>query len=112
MAILIILTKQESVYISGDTIMTQSVRDALSHLKPDISIINAGTASLDFGKPILMSINEQLDIIKTAPNKVIAVHLDAFNHCLTSRSMLKDAVSKEGLSEKVIIPLDGELLEI
>jgi L-ascorbate metabolism protein UlaG (beta-lactamase superfamily) len=106
------LPNEKSIYISGDTILTPSVRDALSDLKPDISILNAGTATLDFGKPILMTVNEQLEFMKTASNVVIAVHLDAFNHCLTSRSMLKDAVSKAGLSEKVMIPLDGELIEI
>lgn len=106
------LPDEKTIYISGDTIMTQSVRNVLSDMKPDISILNAGTATLDFGKPILMSISEQLDFIKTAPNKVVAVHLDAFNHCLTSRSMLREAVSKEGLSEKVIIPADGELMDI
>jgi hypothetical protein len=52
-----------------------------------------------------------LDFIRTAPGKVIAVHLDAFNHCLTTRDILRDAVSKEGLSGKVMIPADGELME-
>ena len=108
----IALPAEKTIYISGDTIMTDSVRNVLSDLKPDISILNAGTATLDFGKPILMSISEQIDFIKTAPNKVVAVHLDAFNHCLTSRSLLRDAISNEGLSEKVIIPTDGELIEI
>jgi hypothetical protein len=63
------------------------------------------------GRPILMPVNELLDFIRTAPGKVIAVHLDAFNHCLTTRDILRDAVSKEGLSGKVMIPADGELME-
>jgi hypothetical protein len=92
--------------------MTQTLRHVLSDLRPDISIVNAGMATLDFGRPILMPIQEQLDFIRTAPGKVIAVHLDAFNHCLTSRDILRDAVSKEGLSHKVMIPADGELMEI
>jgi hypothetical protein len=83
----------------------------LNDLRPDISILNAGTAILDFGRPILMPLNELLDFTRTAPGKVIAVHLDAFNHCLTTRAMLRDAVTKEGLSGKVIIPADGELME-
>ena len=64
------------------------------------------------GRPILMAIHELLDFIRTAPGKVIAVHLDAFNHCLTTRDILRDAVSKEGLSGKVMIPADGELMEL
>jgi len=105
------LSGDKTIYISGDTVMTQTIRHVLNDLRPHISILNAGTAALDFGRPILMTINEQLDFIRTAPGKVIAVHLDAFNHCLTTRDILRDAVSKEGLSDKVIIPADGELME-
>jgi L-ascorbate metabolism protein UlaG (beta-lactamase superfamily) len=101
----------KSIYISGDTVMTRTVRNVLNDLRPDVSILNAGTAALDFGKPILMPLDEQLDFIRTAPGMVIAVHLDAFNHCLTTRAILRDAVSKEGLADKVIIPTDGELME-
>jgi L-ascorbate metabolism protein UlaG (beta-lactamase superfamily) len=104
------LPGDKSIYISGDTVMTQTVRNVLNDLRPDISILNAGTAVLDFGRPILMPLDEQLDFIRTAPGKVIAVHLDAFNHCLTTRAILRDAVLKEGLSSKVIIPEDGELM--
>ena len=92
--------------------MTQTVKHVLNDLRPDISILNAGTAILDFGRPILMPIDEQLDFIRTAPGKVIAVHLDAFNHCLTNREILRNAVSKEGLAGKVMIPADGELMEL
>ena len=105
------LPGDKSIYISGDTVMTQTVRAVLNDLRPDVSILNAGTAVLDFGKPILMPLDEQLDFIRTAPGKVIAVHLDAFNHCLTTRAILSDAVLKGGLSGKVIIPADGELME-
>ena len=105
------LPGDKSIYISGDTVMTQTVKHVLNDLRPDISILNAGTAILDFGRPILMPLNELLDFTRTAPGKVIAVHLDAFNHCLTTRAMLRDAVTKEGLSGKVIIPADGELME-
>jgi L-ascorbate metabolism protein UlaG (beta-lactamase superfamily) len=105
------LPGDKTIYISGDTVMNQTVRHVLNDLRPDISILNAGTATLDIGRPILMPINEILDFIKAAPGKVIAVHLDAFNHCLTTRSMLRAAVLKEGLSDKVMIPEDGELME-
>jgi hypothetical protein len=92
--------------------MTQTVRHIMNDLRPDISILNAGTATLDFGRPILMMINEQLDFIRMAPGKVVAVHLDAFNHCLTTRDILRGEVLKAGLSEKVIIPQDGELMDL
>lgn len=105
------LPGEKTLYISGDTILNQTVRHILTDLRPDIAVLNAGTATLDLGKSILMPMSELLDFIRIAPGKVIAVHLDALNHCLTTRAMLKDAVAKEGLSDKVIIPADGELME-
>lgn len=102
---------EKSIYISGDTVMTETVRHVLNNLKPSISILNSGTATLDFGRPILMTISEQMAFIRTAPGTVIAVHLDAFNHCLTTRDKLRDTVSKEGLSYKVVIPDDGDVME-
>ena len=106
------LPGEKSIYISGDTVMTQTVRHVLNNLQPYVFILNAGTATLDFGRPILMPIDEQMDCIRTAPGKIIAVHLDAFNHCLTTRAILRDSVSKEGLQGKVLIPEDGELMEL
>jgi L-ascorbate metabolism protein UlaG (beta-lactamase superfamily) len=108
---LIELPGEPTVYISGDTVFNQTVRDVLTNRRPDISIINAGTAALDLGRPILMPLEELINFIRTASGKVIAVHLDAFNHCLTNRNILREAVLKEGLSDKVVIPADGELLE-
>jgi len=102
----------KTIYISGDTVMTQTVRQVLDDLRPDISILNAGTATLDIGRPILMPQDEQLEFIRRAPGIVIAVHLDSFNHCLTSRDKLRAAVLKEGLSQKVLIPQDGETLQL
>ena len=105
------LPGEKTVYISGDTVMTQDVRHALTVLRPDIAVLNAGTAALDFGSPVLMPLNEQLDFIKTAPGTVIAVHMNAFNHCLTTRDILRDAVVRAGISSNVLIPEDGELMD-
>ena len=102
----------KSIYISGDTVMTPTVMHVLKDLRPDIAVLNAGTATLDFGAPILMTMDEQLEFIRAAPGKVIAVHLDCLNHLLTTRAMLRDAVSKAGLSGKVMIPADGESMEL
>lgn len=103
---------EKSIYISGDTVLTPTVLHVLKDLQPDIAVLNAGTATLDFGKPILMTMEEQLEFIKAAPGKVLAVHLDCLNHLATTREMLKHAVSNAGLSDKVLIPSDGEEMEL
>jgi hypothetical protein len=41
---------------------------------------------------------------------VVAVHLEALNHCLLSRAELRAAVDEAGVGERVVIPGDGETL--
>ncbi len=104
------LPNEPSIYISGDTVYTKDVERALSEFKPDIAVVAAGSASLDVGGPILMPLDEILSFVNAAPNKVIANHLEALNHCPTTRSALKDTLETEGLLSKTSIPNDGEVL--
>ena len=104
------LTGEPSIYISGDTVLTPAVDHALTTLKPDIAVVAAGGASLDVGGAILMPLAEILDFVRAAPGKVVANHLEALNHCPTSRAQLKRALADNGLDLQVAIPEDGETL--
>lgn len=99
---------QPSVYIAGDTVMTDDVRNTLKAGSPDIAIVAAGNASLDIGKPILMSIDEVMEFAALAPGVVVANHLEALNHCPLTRSQVAKAAAKAGLGDKMRIPDDGE----
>ncbi len=104
------LQNEQSIYISADTIYTEYVERVLTKFKPSISVLACGTAQLDFGKPLLMKMEELIYFIKKAPGKVIANHLESLNHCPTTRQQLKTELSINGLSEKVHIPEDGEVI--
>ena len=106
------LPDEPSIYITGDTIYTDDVARALTELKPDVTVFPAGSASLDVGGPILMPLEEILKFIQDAPHKVIANHLEALNHCPTTRSQLKQELKKRDLLSKTFIPLDGETITI
>lgn len=102
---------QPSIYLSADTIYTEAVDKVLTMYKPEISVVAAGSAQLDIFKPLLMDREDILRFMKTAPKYVIANHLEAVNHCPTSRDQLKVEVASLGLSEKVWIPGDGEQMK-
>lgn len=102
------LPDQKSIYISSDTIYTQHVDKVLKEFRPDISVLACGTAQLDIGEPLLMTIEDQVHFVQNAPGKVIANHLEALNHCPTTRAELKTTLVQKGLQEKVWIPQDGE----
>jgi len=102
------LPHEKSIYISADTIYTADVHHVLTQLKPDIAVVACGTAQLDIFQPLLMNMEDILKFVQNAPHKVLANHLEAVNHCPTTRTQLKAAVANRGLSEKVFIPNDGE----
>lgn len=106
------LPGEPGLYIAGDTVLTPGVREALCGLKPKVAVVNAGGAVLDIGKPILMPLDEVLEFIESAPGLVIAVHMDAFNHCMTGRSDLRKRLAGMKLSPKVLIPEDGETISL
>lgn len=102
------LPNEKSIYLSADTIYTDDVHKVLTQLKPEIAVVACGKAQLDIFKPLLMHMDDILKFIINAPNKVIANHLEAVNHCPTTRQQLKNEVSKVGLSDNVFVPNDGE----
>ena len=106
------LPDEPSLYISGDTVLTKEVKRALAELKPDITVVAAGNASLDLDGDILMPMDEIVEFIKLSPLKVIANHMEALNHCPITRIQLREELKKNDLSDKVYIPEDGETLHI
>ena len=106
------IPNQKSIYISADTIYTDAVDKVLKEYKPDISVVASGTAQLDVFQPLLMRMDDIITFSKNAPGKVIANHLEAVNHCPTTRVELRKELEKNGLSKKVEIPVDGEILRM
>lgn len=105
------LQNEKSVYISSDTIFTEHVQKVLTELKPDIATVACGTARLDIGQPLLMRMDDILKFAVLAPGKVFANHLEALNHCPTTREELKKALIQNNLMSKTVVPNDGECVE-
>ncbi len=105
------LPNEKSIYLSSDTIYTAEVDKVLTHYRPDISVLACGMAQLDIFKPLMMTMEDIIRFVKNSPGKVIANHLEAVNHCPTTREQLRKAIQHEGLLEKTLIPYDGEILE-
>ncbi len=102
---------EKSLYLSSDTIYTKAIDKVLTEYKPDISVVACGTAQLDIFKPLLMTMDDIVKFIKNAPGKVIANHLEAVNHCPTTREALTSRLSNLKLIDKTYIPNDGEVLK-
>ena len=55
---------EKSIYISADTVYTDDVDKVLLELRPDIAVVACGTARLDFGQPLLMTMDDIVKFVK------------------------------------------------
>jgi L-ascorbate metabolism protein UlaG (beta-lactamase superfamily) len=104
---------EPTLYIAGDTIWCSEVQEALRTYRPDAVVVNAGAAQFLTGGPITMTDDNVCRVSRELPSaKVIAVHMEAVNHCLLTRTALAARVAREGLSARVQIPADGESITL
>jgi L-ascorbate metabolism protein UlaG (beta-lactamase superfamily) len=100
---------EPTLYLAGDTIWCKEVSDTIRHFQPDMIVVNAGGARFLQGDPITMMPDDVIHVCRAAPKaKVIAVHMEAINHCLVTRADLAQEVKKAGV--RVEIPGDGEII--
>lgn len=105
--------KEESIYITGDTIWCEQVKQALEKYKPDIVVCYGGAAAFKEGGPITMTAEHIEAVLCTLPKaKVIIVHMEAWNHCQLKRQDLRDYLKVKSLLERAFIPYDGQEIQI
>ena len=102
-----------TLYVAGDTIFCPEVEEALDAHEPDVVVVNAGAARFLEGDPITMTAEDVAGVCRAAPEAlVVAVHMEAINHCLLTRDELREELRRAGLADRVEIPADGETLEV
>ena len=101
------LAKQNAVW-------TQGIADNIGRYNPDYIVVNSGGAVMPGGydaTPIIMDERQVMALIQESGNaKIIAVHMDAVDHCLTARAVLRKE-AKIG-NDKLLIPEDGEIISL
>lgn len=95
----------EELYLAGDTVWYEGVEDTIERHRPRVAVVNAGGAEFLEGGPIIMGIDDVREVVARVPT-VVAVHLEAINHCLLTRGQLRAALPA------VLVPEDGETLEL
>lgn len=109
---LIELPDEPSVYVAGDTLLTDDVARCLRELRPDVAILPAGGARLDLGGEIIMNGDDVVRACALTNGIVVANHLEALDHCPTTRDGLRDAANRAGVGARLRIPGDGETIEL
>ena len=99
-----------SLLITGDSITDTMLIDSLKASNPDVILAYAGSAQMLWGKPITLTGGSLKDISRiSARSKIVAVHMDAINHCRLSKSELREFIIKEKLGTVLAVPDEGEV---
>ena len=98
------------LYIVGDTVLTDKVRDIIVKVRPEWTVLASGKAKLGVGRPLLMDEDEILEVVELSHGKVILNHLEAMDHCLIDRKKAREIMLKNNLLSKIKIPKDGEVI--
>jgi L-ascorbate metabolism protein UlaG (beta-lactamase superfamily) len=102
---------EATLYIAGDTIWCGDVEGALREYEPAVVVVNAGAAQFLEGDPITMTADDVIATCQAAPHaRVVAVHMEAINHCLLTRANL--AFQLEAARVGAMIPEDGEWVDM
>jgi len=103
---------EPTLYIAGDTIWCPEVEQAIKDHNPRTTVVNAGGARFLQGDPITMTPEDVMQVCRSAPKmQVVAVHMEAINHCLVTRADLAFQLEAARLIGQVAIPGDGDWVE-
>ncbi|MGN7824233.1 MBL fold metallo-hydrolase [Chitinophaga sp. 22536] len=106
------------VFITGDAILDDLLKSSLLATKPPIVIANTGECHFTRENPVLapgitmtLTTGELKAITQLLPAAtVVAVHMDAINHCSLTKAELRQYVAKEKLQKRIRVPNEGEVL--
>lgn len=104
---------EECLYITGDSVWCEEVEQVIETYRPEVVIAFAGAAQFLTGGVITMDKEDLHQLYVASPNsKIIAVHLDAWNHCLLTRKVLSDYLVESDMFDRFYLPQDGEVISL
>ncbi len=104
---------EPTLYVAGDTVWCDDVADAIAAHDPDVIVVNAGAATFLNGGTVTMEAADVAAVAGAAPRaRVVAVHMEAINHCVETRAALAAAMKDAGIADRVLIPSDGDTLTL
>jgi hypothetical protein len=106
---------EPTVFWIGDSLLTDTIRDEIIKLQPDVIITHSSGAV--WGKDrvlILTDAAQTIEICHLAPkSKVVAIHMEALDHATVSRTDLREFASNHDVSaDRLLIPADGESITL
>jgi L-ascorbate metabolism protein UlaG (beta-lactamase superfamily) len=103
--------REKTLYVAGDTIWNQDVEETLKRHAPDVVVLNCGDVQAIGLGSLIMNKEDVHQVYQAAPGAtIVASHMEATNHAMLSREELRAFLGERGMTERVLVPEDGEAL--
>jgi L-ascorbate metabolism protein UlaG (beta-lactamase superfamily) len=104
---------EPTLYWAGDTVLTPEVLSVVVKEKPDVIVTHSGGATIG-GTLLIMDDAQTIELSRNARNAVVvAVHMEALDHCPVTRAQLRAAANAADIPEaQLLIPADGQQLDL
>jgi len=102
------LPDEPSLYITGDTILTDEVKAFVTRTQPDTIVLPAGGANFDLGGEIIMGLSEAIEMGELATGQLVANHLESLDHCPVTRESIQSEIRVRDWEHRFFVPEDGE----
>lgn len=105
--------EEKTLYFITDSVWYEGVQHELERHTPDIVVVNGGDNQFVGGGPLIMGKLDIKKVHETVPEATLVVsHMEGVNHNTLSRRELKQFLADENISEKVLVPDDGQFYEL
>lgn len=108
----------ESIFFTGDAILDNRLKTSLEAAQPRLIVANTGECQFTKENPVL-SPGETMTLTKSElkkithllpASKIVAVHMDAINHCRLTKNELRKYIKSEELEKSILVPNEGDIL--
>lgn len=100
---------EKTLYLAGDTIWNGYVEENLKAYQPDVVVLNCGDAQVPGLGSIIMNKEDVRKVHGAAPQAMlVASHMEAVNHSMLSRQELREYSEANGMTDRLLVPNDGE----
>jgi L-ascorbate metabolism protein UlaG (beta-lactamase superfamily) len=100
---------EKTLYLAGDTIWNGYVEENLKSYQPDVVVLNCGGALVLGLGSIIMGKEDVYRVHQAIPGAtILASHMESVNHSMLSRQELREFIAERGMTQRVLVPEDGE----
>jgi L-ascorbate metabolism protein UlaG (beta-lactamase superfamily) len=101
----------EAIYISGDTVWYEAVREVAQRFNVKIAILHLGAARVPEVGPfhLTMTAEEGVEAARSFPDaSIVPIHFEGWEHFSEGRDTIAQAFEAAGLTDRLCWPLPGE----